>query len=94
MSLSRTVLERVTSSLVVTLTSILTLGAILLIANAMFGWDIFPPFTEKVLYFMGASALLIIIAATLVNIMLNISRLADYAGEILREKSGLSTSKK
>lgn len=85
--MSRTALEKITASLVVILTTVLAIGAILLIANGIFGWDIFPPFTEKILYFIGASGLVIIIASTLVNIMLNISRLADYAGEILNKVS-------
>lgn len=85
--MSRTALEKLTASLVVILTTVLSLGAILLIANGIFSWDIFPPFTEKILYFIGASGLVIIIAATLVNIMLNISRLADYAGKILENSS-------
>lgn len=85
--MSRTALEKITASLVVILTTVLSLGAILLIANAIFSWDIFPPFTEKILYFIGASCLVLIVASTLVNIMLNISRLADYTGELLRERT-------
>lgn len=75
----RAALEKITASLVVFLTMILAFGMILLIANGIFSWDIFPPFFEKILYFIGASMLVLILAATLINIMLNISRLADYA---------------
>jgi hypothetical protein len=81
----RTFLERITASLVVTLTTVLALGAILVIANGIFNWDIFPPFVEKILYFIGASTLVIILAAVLINIMINLSRLAEYAGQILQE---------
>lgn len=85
--MSRTALEKITASLVVILTTVLSLGAILLIANAIFSWDIFPPFAEKILYFIGASCLVLIVASTLINIMLNISRLADYTGELLKERT-------
>ncbi len=81
--MQRTILEKITASLVVLLTTVLTFGAILLIANGIFSWDIFPPFTEKILYFIGASGFIVIMASTIINIMLNISRLADYASEIL-----------
>lgn len=84
--LSRVFLERITAGLVVTLTSVLAFGTILMIANGIFSWDIFPPFTEKILYFIGASSLVVIMAGTLINIMLNVSRLADYAGSILERK--------
>lgn len=83
----RAALEKVTASLVVFLTMILAFGMILLIANGIFSWDIFPPFFEKILYFIGASMLVLILAATLINIMLNISRLADYAERLFERTS-------
>lgn len=83
----RSMLEKVTASLVVFLTSVLAVGMILLIANGIFGWDIFPPFFEKILYFLGASMFVLIVAATLINIMLNISRLADYAERLFTSNS-------
>jgi len=83
--MSRSFLERITASLVVTLTTTLALGFILLIANGIFSWDIFPPFAEKILYFLGASMLIIILSAVLINIMINLSRLAEYAGQILHD---------
>lgn len=83
--MSRTVLEKFTASLVVILTTAISLGLILVIANGIFSWDIFPPFTEKVLYFIGASGIVVILASTLVNIMLNISRLADNSARLLIE---------
>lgn len=89
--MNRNALEKITASLVVTLITVLTLGFILLVANLIFEWDIFPPFTEKLLYFFGLSMLLIIMAATLVNIMLNISRLAHYSevvARLLKERHG------
>ena len=82
--MSRSLLEKITASLVVSLVSVLALGMILLIANGIFSWDIFPPFFEKILYFLGASMFVLIVAATLINIMLNISRLADYAERLLK----------
>ncbi len=83
--MSRTFLERITASLVVALTTTLAFGSILLIANGIFAWDIFPPFLEKILYFFGASILVLIMSSALINIMLNVSRLAEYAGRILDE---------
>ncbi len=80
--MNRSLLEKVTASLVVTFVTALALGFILMVANLIFDWDIFPPFTEKLLYFMGISMFIVIVAATLINIMLNISRLAHYAEQL------------
>lgn len=85
--MSRSLLEKMTASLVISLTTVLAFGMILLIANGIFSWDIFPPFFEKILYFLGASLFVLIVAATLINIMLNISRLADYAERLLKTSS-------
>lgn len=77
--MNRSVLEKITASLVVTFITALSLGFILMAANVIFGWDIFPPFTEKILYFIALSMFIVIVAGTLINIMLNISRLAHFA---------------
>ncbi len=80
--MNRAKLEKVTASLVVVFITVLTLGFILVITNAIFEWDIFSPFTEKIIYFCAFCMLVVTIASTLVNIMLNLSRLA-YFGEII-----------
>lgn len=83
--MNRSILEKVTASIVVLLLTALSFGFIIMTANAIFSWDIFPPFTEKVLYFLAVSMLVIIVAATLINIMINISRLAQFAEMIARK---------
>lgn len=81
-AMNRATLEKLTASLVVSLISVFAVGLILVIANAMFEWDIFPPFTEKILYFLGAASFVIILSAAFVNVMLNISRLAFFSQKI------------
>jgi len=83
-NMNRRALEKITASLVVILASVFAFGLILLIANAIFEWDIFTPQLEKVLYFLMASVLVITLTATLVNVMLNLSRLASFAQAIAR----------
>ena len=80
--MKRDTLERITASLVIILITVFGIGFILMIANAIFGWDIFAPSVEKLLYFSGASILIIIFCSSTINIMLNISRLAFYAKHI------------
>ncbi len=80
--MNRNALERTTASLVVILTTVFALGVILIAANAIFSWDIFPPYLEKVFYFLALAFLTVILASTLINIMLNISRLAFFAQRI------------
>ncbi len=77
--MNRSSLERITASLVVSLLTVLSLGFILIIANLIFEWDLFTPLAEKVLYFICLSMLVVILSATLINIMLNLSRLANFA---------------
>lgn len=80
--MSRTLLERITASMVVVLLTTLSLGFILTVANLIFEWDLFTPSTEKILYFLMVAALVIILSATLINIMLNLSRLAHFSKKI------------
>jgi len=89
--LTRSLLERITSSLVISLTSIVAFGAILLIADGIFAWDVFPPEVSLALYFIGASCLVIIMAATLINVMLNISRLSESVGILVADKTKRSS---
>lgn len=91
--MNRTLLEEITASLVVFLVTVFAVGAILVVANGMFQWDLFPPSIEKVLYFFGLVVLIVTVAAAVINVMLNISRLAFFAQKIterLSEKSGRS----
>lgn len=80
--MKRDTLERVTASLVITLVTVFGLGFILIIANGIFGWDIFAPSIEKILYFVGASILIIVFCSATINLMLNVSRLAFYTKHI------------
>lgn len=77
--MSRTLLEKITASMVVVLLTTLSIGFIFMIANLIFEWDLFTPSVEKILYFLMVSMLVIILSATLINIMLNISRLAHFS---------------
>jgi hypothetical protein len=81
-------LEKLTASLVVTLITVLSFGFIMIVANWIFEWDLFPPFTEKILYFSAWTMLVIIAASAIVNIMLNLSRLAFYTERIASNLSG------
>lgn len=77
--MSRTLLEKITASMVVVLLTTLAVGFIFMIANLIFEWDLFTPSVEKILYFLMISMLVVILSATLINIMLNISRLAHFS---------------
>lgn len=80
--MKRELLERLTASLVVVLTTVFAIGLILIVANGIFQWDIFTPFVEKILYFLAVTTLIIIMSSTLINIMINISRLAFFSQKI------------
>jgi hypothetical protein len=80
--MNRNTLERLTASLVVLLITIFMFGVILIFANLIFQWDIFTPFVEKIMYFLALVFLVVILACTLVNIMLNISRMAHFSEKI------------
>lgn len=79
-------IEQITAALAVSLLFIMTIGAILAIANAMFNWDIFPPNVEKVLWFLLASLLAIIVSSVLVNVMINLSIIALNSERLLNHK--------
>ena len=83
--MNRSSLEKITASLVVILLTVLTLGFILIVGNLIFSWDLFTPLVEKILYFISISMLGVIMSATLINIMLNISRLANFS-KIIAQK--------
>lgn len=83
--MKRDTLEKITGSMVVVFTTFFALGLITYIANFMFEWDILSPFMEKVVGFIALSLFIIILAAAVINIMLNISRLAFFIEKIARK---------
>lgn len=83
--MSRELLERVTASLVVFLITVFTFGVILMFANAIFQWDLFPPLVEKTLYFLGFVVFAVTVSSAIINLMLNISRLAFFAQKIAQK---------
>ncbi len=85
--MNRDSIERTTASLVVLLLTTFSLGLILIVANLIFQWDIFPPGVEQLLYFLGIAILIITLSCALINIMLNISRLAFFAQHIAQHFS-------
>lgn len=82
--MKRDVLEKLTASMVIIFTTVFATGIILVMANLIFEWDIFPPFMEKILAFIATSLFVIILSAAVINIMLNISRLAYFAEKIAK----------
>jgi hypothetical protein len=82
--MKRDIIEKITATLVVILITIFTFGLILIIANLMFEWHIFPPSVEKMIYFLAACCVVVSIGAAIINIMLNISRLAFFSEKIAR----------
>jgi hypothetical protein len=81
-------LEQLTSSIAVTFLSLLTVGGIILLADTIFGWDIFPPDIEKALSFIMLSLGFIIFSSVIVNIMLNVSLIASTLREFTDHKHG------
>lgn len=85
--MSRELLERVTASLVVFLIAVFTFGAVLMFANTIFQWDLFPPPVEKMLYFLGFVVFAVAVASAIINLMLNVSRLTFFAQKIAQKLS-------
>ena len=80
--MSRELLERITASLVVFLITVFSLGAILMFFNAIFQWDLFPPAIEKIIYFLGFVTFVVTVASSIINLMLNVSRLTFFVQKI------------
>lgn len=78
MEISRRKLEEFTSSVAVTLLSLMVVILTLVVANYTFGWDLFPKEIERVGIVVLAAAFFTIISSVVVNIMLNVGRIADY----------------
>jgi hypothetical protein len=83
--MTRELMEKITASLVVFLVTVFTFGAILMFANAIFQWDLFPPSVEKILYFLGFVVFTVTVVSAIINLMLNISRLAFFAQKIAQK---------
>ena len=77
MEINRLWLEKVTTSLAVILLNFLVIVLTLTVANFVFKWDLFPPSIEKAGTVFIISIFLIIVASVIINIMVNIGRIAD-----------------
>lgn len=77
MEIDRSKLEHLTTSLAIVLLTIIVVVLTLVVANQIFSWDLFPPLLEKVGGLMIAMSFLIIFSSVIINIMLNIGRIAD-----------------
>lgn len=76
-------IENLTASLAVVLLFVMTFTGILFIGDMVFNWDIFPPDVEKVIGFAMGSCGVIIFSSILVNVMLNLSIIADNSTDFL-----------
>ena len=81
--MNRDQIEKITASLAVTFLGLVTLGLIIFLADTIFNWDIFPPNVEKALGFILISMIFIIASAVIVNIMINLSIIAEAAKRFL-----------
>lgn len=77
MNIDRNQLEKLTTSLSITLLTIMVFVLTLAAANSIFKWDLFPPEIEKVGGVFIIASFLIIFSSVIINIMLNIGRIAD-----------------
>lgn len=78
-------IENLTASLAVVLLIAMTFMGILFIGDMIFSWDIFPPHIERTIGFGMASSAVIIFASVLVNVMLNLSIIADNTSDIVNQ---------
>jgi hypothetical protein len=81
MKISILSLERLTTSLAITLLTVMVFVLSLTAANYIFGWDLFPPELEKAGVVFVISSVLIIFSSVVVNIMINVGRIADKFNE-------------
>lgn len=77
MEINRLWLEKVTTSLAIILLTSLVFVLTLAVANTVFKWDLFPPSIEKAGIVFIIAVFLIIVASVIINIMVNIGRIAD-----------------
>lgn len=81
MRVDRTRLEKLTVSLATTLLGMMVFILTLVVANYVFVWDLFPQFVEKAGLVILICSFITIIASVIINIMINISRIADKFNE-------------
>ena len=74
-------LERLTTSLAIVLLTVMVFVVTLAMANAVFKWDLFPPEIEKMGSVFMVASFLIILSSVIINIMVNIGRIADKINE-------------
>lgn len=77
MEIDRNKLERITTSLAVILLALMVVILTLVVANYTFSWDLFPPAIEKAGAVIIFATFLTIFASVIINIMINIGRIAD-----------------
>ena len=85
--MDRRKIEQFTASLAVMLLFIMSIGVIIFFGDQFFEWDIFPPNIEKVLGFIMASTVVLIVSSVLVNVMLNLSIIAMNSDEIVERNN-------
>lgn len=81
MNIDRNKIEKLTVSLSITLLTLMVLVLSLTAANYIFGWDLFPEEIEKVGGVFILSSFLVIFSSVIINIMVNIGRIADKFDE-------------
>lgn len=77
MQINRKKLEEFTTSVAVALLFWLVIVLTLVTANYAFAWDLFPPAIEMGGLVIIISSVVTIISSVIINIMLNIGRIAD-----------------
>lgn len=77
MEINRRKLEKLTTSIAVTLLSLMVFVLTLVVANYIFKWDLFPESIERIGLVVMYSSFFIIISSVTINIMVNIGRIAD-----------------
>lgn len=77
MKINRIWLEKITTSLAVVLLGFLVVALTMAVANEVFQWDLFPIAVEKAAIVLIACCFLLIVSSVIINIMINIGRIAD-----------------
>lgn len=83
--MDRLKIEKVTASLAIIFLTLTTFGVILFTADQFFSWDLFSPQVQTAIGFILLSSALVIFSSVVVNIMLNISIIAEVAQKMLRK---------
>ncbi len=80
-SIGKKGLERLTASLAVVLLTVMVFVVTLAMSNAVFKWDLFSPEIERMGSVFMVASFLIIFSSVIINIMVNIGRIADKLDE-------------